>query len=509
MCKATEDPEPPKEAQVAEDTIYVAAARKMLSAIVMRLICSRASSSYDAIDVASSHEARLGLEVRWMASGNTACLVQTSPSMCVSEVKQQLSLQAQVPLHEQRLFSKGEELDPEGKVPQADDSELMLVRSISDPRVTNLGHFRHTSDFENLDSTRFTMVRRVSKGINGDIFKYKWHHGEENTSVAVKKLRNSSPQNIKNAETDEQCLHRNPRCKFYSSEDPLTEIGVLSYLSKQPDLPLYFLRMLGVFSEGHFTWLVTEFADGGELFAVAAAGGLTEKKIQLYMWQLLHAVDYLHQHYIGHRDISLENVLLRDGAPRLMDYGMAVCSQSSSGTTLRYFRDVGKPFYRAPECYVPTFEEAAVISPSTSQPGDVIMTRVAPSFLCEVRLPEDMVPGQTCMADIWGYAVGPADVFALGICMFILSFQCPPWECARLSNHFFAQAYSCKLNGLESLRKMWGKPQVLSSEAMQVVSDMLQAEPSKRPSAAGCLDYPWLRGMANSPVATQTLESQN
>merc|ERR1719408_745692 len=110
--------------------------------------------------------------------------------------------------------------------------------------------------------------------------------------------------------------------------------------------------MHGVYAEQQFTWLITEFAEGGELFDVAAAGGLSETKIHEYMWQLLQAVDYLHKHQIGHRDISLENVLLKDGVVRLMDYGMAVRTCSSSGVSLRYFCEVGKDFYRAPEVYV-------------------------------------------------------------------------------------------------------------------------------------------------------------
>lgn len=72
-----------------------------------------------------------------------------------------------------------------------------------------------------------------------------------------------------------------------------------------------------------------------------------------------------------------------------MDYGMAVRSHSSSGTPLRYFREVGKNFYRAPECYVPTREEVVVTAPLSSSPGDIAMARFAPNFLCEVRLPKE------------------------------------------------------------------------------------------------------------------------
>lgn len=51
---------------------------------------------------------------------------------------------------------------------------------------------------------------------------------------------------------------------------------------------------------------------------------------------------YLHAHDIGHRDISLENVLLKNGVTRLMDFGMAAQTRRRCGTRLRYFRAVGK-----------------------------------------------------------------------------------------------------------------------------------------------------------------------
>merc|ERR1719453_841579 len=105
-------------------------------------------------------------------------------------------------------------------------------------------------------------------------------------------------------------------------------------------------------------------------------------------------------------------------------------------------------------------------------------------------MPSDVQPGETCLADVWGYAVVPADMFALGICMFILAFQCPAWECAKLSNRFFAHAYNSD-NGIESLLKLWGKQHILCPEAMRMLSSMLQADPAKRPSAASCLNHAW------------------
>jgi serine/threonine protein kinase len=250
--------------------------------------------------------------------------------------------------------------------------------------------------------------------------------------------------------------------------------------------------MLGIFSESNFTWLVTEFANGGELFDLAASGA-SNVEVQKYTRQLVEAVQYLHAHQIAHRDISLENALLKNGDVKVMDFGMAVRSHSFSGIPLRYFLKAGKDHYRAPECYIPASAQAQVTAPLTSVPGDTVMVKVGHEFVCEVVLPIDMVPGLSCNADFSGYAAAPADVFSLGICMFMLAFRSPPWEQATLNNRIFRPFFR-KETSLEAMLAQWGKPPPCQ-EAMLMLNDMLQIDPAKRPSAEDCLNYAWLLPM--------------
>ena len=65
---------------------------------------------------------------------------------------------------------------------------------------------------------------------------------------------------------------------------------------------------------------------GGELFSVVAERKrLSEKTVRIYMRQACDATLWMHSRGLGHRDISLENILLTDEAPekciRLMDFG--------------------------------------------------------------------------------------------------------------------------------------------------------------------------------------------
>jgi serine/threonine protein kinase len=468
------------------------AASKIVTGIFIKIL----SSSQDVIKEGKA------LEVRWMATGSAACWVQVSRSSRMADVKLQVQQQVKVPVEEKRLFSNGDELLLDDNLPQS--AYLQLVRcSIDprDPRITNLAHFHPPSELESLNRGSFRLTRKIREGINGDIFLYQWSCGQGQQSVAVKKLRNSALAQNRKAATNEWLIHTRSGCigRSHNYEDALTEIGILSHLSKQPALPLYLLKAFGVYSEGQFTWLITEFADGGDLFDLIASRSLAETEVRDYTWQLLQAVDFLHRNLIGHRDISLENILLKGDTVKLMDFGMSVRSHSSSGTPFRYFAGVGKGNYRAPECYVPSRGEVSLVAPPFAEPGGVAMVKVYSSYLCEVRFPDDVVVGKSCTADVWGYAVVPADMFAVGTCMFMLAFQIPIWHSAHLSDPCFRYVYDHSGNGIESLLNRWRR-QIISQEGMDVMLGMLQMDPSKRSAADRCIGHPWFVEMADRPV---------
>merc|ERR1719183_591922 len=109
-----------------------------------------------------------------MASGDVVCSVPTNSAMCMAEVEATVREQAGVPEREQRLFLDGKELALSASLPMANStSPLMLVRTTSDPRVTNLAHFHIPAKFDAVPMTGFTMVRKIARGINGDVFRYR------------------------------------------------------------------------------------------------------------------------------------------------------------------------------------------------------------------------------------------------------------------------------------------------------------------------------------------------
>lgn len=455
------------------------------------------------------------LEVRWMASGEVACMVDLTPAVRVEDLRSQVFDRSGVPPNQQRLWlEKGEELPHKGDLyPLLYGSSsativeaILLVRSstplrpLDDPRNSNRAHFRSLLCLESGPVGNFTKKRKLSNAIYGEVAQFQWC-GDKSSSVrdvAVKIMSMEKAHQNDEKEANEWSAHRQ-RQNLPHPEDALSELGILKYLSQQRDLPRFLLRALAIFTVSSDLWLVTEFADGGDLLDAVMAGNVDKSSARRYTWQLLQGVKYLHEHKIGHRDISLENILLKGGSIRLMDFGNAVQSRSEEGDELRYFFIVGKDIYRAPECYVPDGSIQKVLVPTGALPGDVIL-HADRYGLYQVRLPADAVPGEVCSADIWGYAAEPADIFACGVCFFCMSYaNCTPWKTAELSDEFFNYSYKTGDKGLQNLLRHWGKP-LLEEEAMKLLTEMLAADPLGRPCASDCLKSSSLKYFADTLV---------
>lgn len=370
-----------------------------------------------------------------------------------------------------------------------------------DALETNLAHFRPALDsFASLPPGNFTKIRMLATGINGNIYVCSQERGDKkNELVAVKEIGHERLQMLSGTETDERMVHFqvSGARPTPTDEDALTEIGVLSFLSRQPDLPQYLLRTLGVFSHDTAVWLVTELAEGGELYAqIEQHGPLSLGQSSTFSWQILQAISYLHRHHIGHRDISLENVLLKNGSVRVMDYGMAARSSSATGTALRYFRPLGKAYYRAPECNLPSSLEVEVMTPADATPGEVVVAVVGGKHICEAKLPAEAVPNELCWAEVWGYALAPADVWSVGVCIFIMLVGSPAWEKAVASDVLFAYA---REHGLAKLLRRCGMP-VLPGTVQTLLDNMLESRPANRLSAKECLAASWFAGKARAAV---------
>jgi serine/threonine protein kinase/Leucine-rich repeat (LRR) protein len=94
--------------------------------------------------------------------------------------------------------------------------------------------------------------------------------------------------------------------------------------------------------------LVMELVSGGELFSYCMdVGPLSEDEARGLFWDIVEAVDYIHEKGVVHRDLKLENCILENGRIKIIDFGLG-----------NFFLDgplktsCGSPNYAAPELFL-------------------------------------------------------------------------------------------------------------------------------------------------------------
>lgn len=124
------------------------------------------------------------------------------------------------------------------------------------------------------------------------------------------------------------------------------EIDVLKKIGKHNHI----VRLYQVIKTKRYFMLVTEYCANGELYDyLVEKGRLTEAQSCNYFLQMLSAVEYLHDHYIVHRDLKAENLLLTDNYKviKIADFGFA--NYYRQGKHLSTW--CGSPPYAAPELF--------------------------------------------------------------------------------------------------------------------------------------------------------------
>lgn len=359
---------------------------------------------------------------------------------------------------------------------------------VPDTRGSDPSFFHRLARFDDLFQGDFTFVKRLHVAIHGEVWEATWAK-RGHATVGLKLMPNENVDMHEGQSVSEWDLPRSGHLRTIT-EDALTEIGVFCLLAEQQHQCPHIVSFLGALRDDTHTFLVMDFAEGGDLLSTVTEGTLSEEVVPTYVLQLVKAVAHLHLCGVGHRDISLENVSLKHGVVQLLDFGLACLARNVRGEELRYFRVVGKSLYRAPECYIPSTERLEVLVPKDGVPGNVAFMPVD-GCLSEVQLPLDAVPCKLSSASFAGYAVPPVDVFAVGVCAFLLQFQIQPWRRARLKDEQFKFMYEHGDAGLEQLVLKW-RQTVPCSDAMVTMTSMLQVNPMRRSTISDCLRSPWL-----------------
>jgi serine/threonine protein kinase len=181
--------------------------------------------------------------------------------------------------------------------------------------------------------------------------------------------------------------------------------------------------------------LIMECLDGGNLCSyVKAKRRLSEDEAKGIFFQLLQAIDHLHQMRVTHRDVKLENVLFDTNESKdikLIDFGFSTVCEP--GQKLKVF--CGTPSYMAPEI---------------------------------VRRTE--------------YEGKPVDMWSMGILLYALLCGCFP---------FRAKSYPDLYRRIA--RGTFAMPEELSVSVRDLIRQLLNIDASRRMTSAAAMRHPWLQ----------------
>ncbi|GLE07144.1 hypothetical protein PINS_up017112 [Pythium insidiosum] len=234
------------------------------------------------------------------------------------------------------------------------------------------------------------------------------------------------------------------------------------------------------------TVLISEFCRGGDLHALLEAspdGRLSERQALQFMLQIARGVQFLHGLGFAHRDLSLENVLLRNGVCKITDFALA-CRVDE-----RSVECVGKDLYMAPEVVAMGEDTEEEEEYEGEEHGDDEEEHNGRSVTAsndhdDANADDDDDNGEAAARAIAGYDPAKADVWSMGVMLFVMLTGSRLVLLASPQDKSFVVV---RAHGATALLSAWGVAQGLSSSTLRVLESMLQVDPARRASLLGVL----------------------
>eukprot|EP00931_Biecheleriopsis_adriatica_P124555 TRINITY_DN9969_c0_g1_i2.p1 TRINITY_DN9969_c0_g1~~TRINITY_DN9969_c0_g1_i2.p1 ORF type:complete len:347 (-),score=78.36 TRINITY_DN9969_c0_g1_i2:54-1094(-) len=257
---------------------------------------------------------------------------------------------------------------------------------------------------------------------------------------------------------------------------PLDELDIMAEL-QHPNI----VRLIQVFKNSSFLYIVMERMEGGELFEAIKSekAVILEQDVARVGLQLVQALVYLHSKMVVHRDVKPQNIMLSEkpfnssrvliGANiKLIDFGLAVKLRGTCLPFSRLSTLCGTPATCAPEIWA-------------SQP------KALP------RWKKD-----------WGTTYGlKVDVYAAGAVLYLAMLGQHPFS-AKKSEMRNLMDVVCDANVLpsfESQAQASENPYAVSKSCQDCLLRMLEKDPSKRLSALEAAGDPWFTKSEVAPVS--------
>ena len=278
-----------------------------------------------------------------------------------------------------------------------------------DTWIKHLGSLVILSDFKE----DFVVLKTIGKGNYGSVKLVVDRHTHE--QYAMKYLASSLLQN-----------------NMLSLLNLKNEIQVLRSLD-HPGV----MKLDRVYEENSKVYLIFKYYPDKDLFdRLLTVNRYSEKTASALAFNLLETVAYMHSKSFIHRDLKLENILMRSGNSDseivVCDFGLACCSKD-----VKNIPKCGSPGYVAPE----------------------------------ILFNEDYTT--------------KVDIFSVGVIVYILLSGNSPFE-ASTKEKVLLKNKECKV---KFKGKIWKKHSRLASD---FILSLMNPDPELRPSAREALNHPWI-----------------
>ncbi|XP_010629118.1 serine/threonine-protein kinase ICK [Fukomys damarensis] len=296
---------------------------------------------------------------------------------------------------------------------------------------------------------RYTMIKQLGDGTYGSVLLGR--SIESGELIAIKKMKR----------------------KFYSWEEcmNLREVKSLKKLNHAN-----VVKLKEVIRENDHLYFIFEYMKENLYQLIKERNKLfPESAIRNIMYQILQGLAFIHKHGFFHRDLKPENLLcMGPELVKIADFGLAREIRSRPP----YTDYVSTRWYRAPE----------VLLRSTNYSSPIDVWAVG-CIMAEVYTLRPLFPGASEIDMIFK------------ICQVLGTPKKTDWpEGYQLSSAMNFHWPQCIPNNLKTLIPN------ASSEAIQLLRDLLQWDPKKRPTASQALRYPYFQTGHQLGITTQNLQ---
>lgn len=248
--------------------------------------------------------------------------------------------------------------------------------------------------------------------------------------------------------------------KRYASFDECLQLKEVKSLRKIKHQNV--VKLLQVFRENEYLYLVFELMGKSLLKTINERGGYPETDVRAIMFQVLTGLNYVHRQGFFHRDMKPDNLLWKDddmSVLKIADFGLAREIRSRPP----YTEYVATRWYRAPEIILRT--------ENYNSPVDIWACGV---IMSELFIARPLFQGTSETDQLY-------KIFAI---------IGPPTQKSWPDGIKYANKLGIRFPTTASCGLASAIPNA-SPTALSLISSMLKYDPSKRPSASQCLHHPF------------------